>query len=72
MLTGHRIEGKAGRDLRNTPRTLGDHHEVNDDQYGEEHQTNRITSPHHEITKCLDDIARSSSARMALKQYDSR
>ena len=72
LLAGHGIQGKAGGHLGHTPRALGDHHEVDDDQDQEHHQTHRVVAADDELTEGLDHLARRIRAGMALEQHHPR
>ena len=70
LLAGHRIQGEARRHFRDTPRTLGDHHEVDDGEDHEHHQANRRIAAHQEAAEGLDHLACRVAATVAFEQHD--
>ena len=59
-------ERKPRSNLRHPGRTLGDDHEVDDQQHAEDDKTKENTSPHDEIGKPLNHVARGAGAGMPL------
>ena len=70
LLAGHGIEGKAGRNLGNPPRTLGDDHEIDNHQYGKDDDPDDEIALHDKAAKGLDDIARRRRSLMAMSQNE--
>ena len=56
LLTGHGVQGEARADFGDAPRTLGDHHEVDDHEDGEHHDTNHVVAANHHLTEGLNHL----------------
>jgi hypothetical protein len=57
LLAGHRVEMEAGGDFGDAARTLGDDHEVHDDEDCEHDDADHEIAAHHEAAERLDDMA---------------
>ena len=66
LLAGHRVQREPRRDFRDPARTLGDDHEVHNDQDDEHHHADNEIASHHEAAKDLDDVAGRLRAFMAM------
>ncbi|MNO92172.1 hypothetical protein D3C76_837370 [compost metagenome] len=60
LLAGHRIEGKARRDFRNTLSTFGDHHKVDNHQDDEYHKADDEIAADDDLSECLDNFTGSA------------
>src|SRR5690606_37615826 len=65
LLARHGVQRESGADFRNTPRTLGDHNEVDDDEDDEHDDTDCETAAHEEVPEGLDDLTRRIGTFMA-------
>ena len=72
LFTGHGVQGESGADFRDTAGALGDHHEVDDGQDDEHHDTDGEVAADDEFTERLDDAASRSGAAVSIQQHDSR
>ena len=72
LLAGHGVEGEPCRDFRHAPGALGDHHEIDNHQNGEDHDTHRVTAPHHEFAEGLDHLARGARTVVPFEQHHPR
>src|SRR5690606_6970760 len=70
LLAGHRVQGKPGADLSDTPCAFRDHHKVDDDQNDEHDQADGKVSTDKEVAKGFNDLARSVWARMTVQEHD--
>ncbi len=70
LLAGHRIESEAGADLGDTARALGDHHEVDDGEDHEHHDTDGEVAADHELPEGLDDVAGRLRTGVPVQQHD--
>ena len=66
LLAGHRVEGEASRDFRDTARTLGDDDEVHDDENREHDDADDEVAAHHEVAEGFDDVACSRRSLVAM------
>ncbi len=58
LLAGHGIKRKTGRNLRHTPRTIGDDHKLNDRNDNENYQAHHIIAANDKGAKGADDLPR--------------
>ena len=58
LLAGHRVQGKAGCHFRNSSGTLGDHHQIDDNQNSEHKHADNEVAADHEFTEGLNNLAR--------------
>ena len=56
LFAGHRVQGEPGRDLRDTPGTLGDDNEIDQDENEEDDEADDVIAADDEIPECLDDM----------------
>ena len=54
LLARHPVQRKSRADLGHAGGSLGDHHEIHDQQHAEHHEAKENTSAHDEIGKTLD------------------
>ena len=69
LLARHRIQGKARAHLGDPPGALGHHHEVDDHQDREDHQTDHVVAADHHLAEGLDHLARGIAPFMTVKQH---
>src|SRR5690606_25049071 len=69
LLARHGIEGEACADFGNTPGTLGDHHEVDDHQNREHHDTDHVVAADHHIAESLDHMPGCRAPLVPMDQY---
>jgi len=67
LFAGHGVEGKACAHLGNPPGALGDHHEVNDHQDREHHDTDHVVTADHHLTEGLDHLTGGGVAVLAVE-----
>ena len=72
LLAGHGIEGETRAHLGDTPGTLGHHHEVDDHQNREHHDTDHVVAADHHLTECLNHLARGAVAFLTVKHHHPR
>ncbi|MNX81503.1 hypothetical protein D3C86_1131920 [compost metagenome] len=70
LLAGHRVQGESRAHFGDTPRTLGDHDEVDDGQDHENDDPDREVAAHQEVAERLDHLARRVGAGVAVQQHD--
>ena len=68
LLAGHRVEGEACGHFRHSRRTLGDHHELHDDQDDEDDRSDDRITPGHEVGESLDHFTCGTS-RIRVVQF---
>ena len=66
LFARHAIQRKPCADLRHPCGAFRDHHEVDDQQDAEHHETEKNASAHHKLREAFDHIARGVGSRMAL------
>ena len=64
LFTGHRVQGKAGRNLGDTLGPFGD--DNNDHQDDKHHETDDKVAANHHLTKRLNHLTRRAHAEMAM------
>lgn len=64
LFTGHRVQGKAGRNLGNTLGPFGDDDKVDDHQDDKHHETDDKVAANHHLTKRLNYLTRRARAEM--------
>ena len=70
LLAGHGVEGEPRAHLGDTPGALGDHHEVDDHEDREDHDTDHVVTADHHLAEGLDHLARGRMAVVAVEQHD--
>ncbi len=58
LLTGHGVEGKTGRNFRNTFRAFGDHDKLHNGDDKEDDRADDEVAADNEVTERVDDLAR--------------
>lgn len=72
LLAGHGVEGKTRAHLGNPPSTLGHHHEVDDHQDREHHDTDHIVAADHHLAEGLDHLTGGGVAVLAVQHHHPR
>ncbi len=72
LFAGHRVQGKAGRNLGNTLGPLGDDDKVDDHQDDKYYETDDKVAANHHLTKRLNHLTRRARAEMAVQQHHAR
>jgi len=72
LLAGHGVEGEARRDFGDPARTLGDDHEIDQHQYGEDDDADDVVAAHHQLAEGLDDLAGPAGAFVAATEDQAR
>ena len=70
LLAGHRVQSKARRYLGHTPRTLRNHHEIDDGDEDKNDHAHREITTNQELPKRLNYLARGICARVAVEQHN--
>ena len=68
LLAGHGIQAEACRHFGDAARTLGDDHEIDDDEDGEDDQADDEIALHDQLAESLNDIAGGGGAFIAMTQ----
>ncbi len=71
LFAGHGVEGEAGGDFGDASGALGDDHELNDGDDGEDDQADDQRSGGHEGAELLDDVAGGGGALVGVGQDES-
>jgi hypothetical protein len=69
LLARQRVQREARRHFRNTLGTLGHHHEVDDHQDHEHHDTDHVVAADDDLTEGLDHLAGRGRALVAVQQH---
>ena len=72
LFTGHRIEGETRAHLGNPPGTLGHHHEVDDHQNREDHDTDHVVAADHHLAEGLDHLTGGGMTVLAVEHHHPR
>ena len=72
LLAGQGVQGEARGHFRDATGTLGDDHEVDDDEDGEDDDADRVVAADHEFAEGLDDLACRARAVVAFHQHHAR
>ena len=72
LLAGHRVEGEAGGDFSDAPGALGDDHEVDDHQNGEDDNPDGVVATDEEMPEGVDHLPGRPRPGMAFEQHDAR
>ncbi|MNZ55842.1 hypothetical protein D3C78_737780 [compost metagenome] len=72
LLAGHGVEGEARAHLGNTPGALGHHHEVDDHQDREDHDTDHVVTADHHLAEGLDHLTGGLVAIVTVEHHHPR
>jgi len=70
LLAGHGVQRETRTDFGNPSGTLGDHHEIDNDQDDEQDNADGVIASYQEMTEGLDHLASGVGAGVPFEQHD--